>query len=121
MSTKIILVVEDNEAAREGLGVILRKEGHEVVLAANGQQALDLIRGGLCPNLIVLDMLLPVLDGWQFLQQMRRLQPPLTIPTLVATATILTREWASDNGCQGFLRKPIEAEQLLAEVGRCLG
>ena len=65
-------------------------------------------------------MLMPVLDGWSFLQQIRRRVPPSTIPIIVTTGTILTPEWASDHGCQGFVRKPIEPDALIAEIRRCL-
>src|SRR5437588_856666 len=118
---KAILIVEDNEVTREGLAAILRREGFEVEVASHGDEAMEGIRSGRRPDLILLDMLMPVLDGWHFLSWLRRLglQPP--IPVIVATGTILTPEWAQDNGCQGFLRKPIETEQLLEEIRRCLG
>jgi CheY-like chemotaxis protein len=120
MSARLILVVEDNDVVREGFAVILRQEGHEVALAANGQQALDPLRRGPRPDLILLDMLMPVVDGWQFLQRFRP-EGPEQPPVLVITSTILTREWARDHGCEGFLRKPVETEALLEEVRRCLG
>jgi CheY-like chemotaxis protein len=116
-----LLVVEDNEKAREGLATILRREGYEAVLAANGQEALDLLRVGPPPDLIILDMLMPVLDGWHFLETLKR-RGPRPLPNIViTTGTNITLEWALDHGCQGFLRKPIQTEALLAEVRRCLG
>jgi CheY-like chemotaxis protein len=117
---KRLLVVEDNDVAREGLGVVLDREGYQVLLASNGQEALDLLRGTERPDLILLDMLLPVLDGWHFLQRLRREGPQPPIPVIITTATILTGEWARDNGCQGFVRKPFDTDLLLAEIGRCL-
>jgi CheY-like chemotaxis protein len=117
---KRILVVEDNDVSREGLAVVLRQQGYEAVLAANGHEALDLLHAGPRPDLIILDMLMPVLDGWHFLQRWRRQEPQLPIPILVCTGSILTREWANDHHCQGFLRKPIETELPLEEVQRCL-
>lgn len=113
-----ILVVEDNEIARTGLAVILQKAGYRVVAAKDGQQALDYIHAGRSPDLVLLDMLMPVLDGWHFLEVLRRER--VSLPVVVTTGTILTREWARQNGCAGFLRKPIEAQPLLAEVRRCL-
>jgi CheY-like chemotaxis protein len=115
---KRLLVVEDNEVAREGLAAVLRPAGYEVILASNGQEALNVLATGPAPDLILLDMLLPVLDGWQFLNLTRSQgRPP---PIIVTTGTILTPEWARDYGCQGFLRKPIDADALLEEVRRCL-
>jgi CheY-like chemotaxis protein len=117
---KTLLVVEDDAIAREGLNVILRRAGYEVVLAANGEEALASLRRRR-PDLILLDMLMPILDGWHFLKQMKDEVPQLTIPILVVTATILTREWAKDHGCCGFIRKPINPVNLLMEIKHCLG
>jgi CheY-like chemotaxis protein len=115
MSTKI-LVVEDNDLAREGLALALRKEGYEVVPVRHGQEALDYLEAGSSLDLILLDMLMPVLDGWHFLQK----SPHPSAPIIITTGTILSREWADTHGCAGFLRKPIASEDLLAEVHRCL-
>jgi len=119
-SAPTLLVVEDNDVAREGLAVILRREGYRVDLAEHGEAALRKLDKGPPPQLILLDMLMPVLDGWSFLQQIRRRVPLSTIPIIVTTGTILTPEWASDHGCQGFVRKPIEPDALIAEIRRCL-
>jgi CheY-like chemotaxis protein len=116
-----VLVVEDNEVAREGLATILGRAGYEVALAANGQVALDLLRAGPPVDLILLDMLMPVLDGWHFLERLRRQGPRPLPPIVIATGTNLTLEWARDHGCQGFVKKPIETDGLLEEVKRCLG
>jgi CheY-like chemotaxis protein len=119
MTAKRILVVEDNAVTREGLAVILAREGYEVNLAANGLEAFRLMRSGPKPDLILLDMLLPLLDGWQFLKQLTW-EVPVPPPVVIMTGTNLTREWAESHGCQGFLRKPIDTEPLLEEVRRCL-
>src|SRR4051812_34834241 len=116
-----LLVVEDNDEAREGLARFLRGHGYQVVLAADGEQALSCLRCSPRPDLILLDMLLPVLDGWHFLERVRQQQqggqPP--VPVVITTGTNLTREWALDHGCQGFIRKPIDTDRLLDEVRRC--
>lgn len=116
-----ILVVEDDDLSREGLAGLLRKQGYEAIPLCHGRQALDYLEGNAVPDLILLDMLMPVLDGWHFLEQLRRksFRPP--IPVVLTTGTILTREWAASHGCAGCLRKPIEDEDLLAEVRCCLG
>jgi CheY-like chemotaxis protein len=116
-----VLVVEDNEVAREGLAVVLQRAGCEVTLAADGREALDLLRSGPPPQLILLDMLMPVLDGWHFLEELRREVPPRAVPVVIVTSVNLSLEWALDHDCQGFVRKPIESEKLLEEVRRCLG
>ena len=115
-----MLVVEDAAAAREGLAALLGRAGYRVALAANGAEALHFLGGWPTPALILLDMLMPVLDGWHFLEQLRRQVPAPEVPIIVTTGTILSRAWARDHGCQGFLRKPIEPEALFEETRRCL-
>jgi CheY-like chemotaxis protein len=115
-----ILLVEDNEVVREGLAALLWGNGYRVVTAADGEQALGRLRWGPRPDLILLDMLMPVLDGWHFLARLKAGGPRPPVPVVVTTSTILSREWAQDHGCQGFLKKPFEAEQLLDEVRLCL-
>jgi CheY-like chemotaxis protein len=112
---KTILIVEDEPEACEGLGAILRHEGYEVVFATNGEKALEALRGQR-PDLILLDMLMPILDGWQFLKRVTAEIPSPAIPILVVTGTILTREWAKDHGCCGCIRKPIDLDQMMAEI-----
>lgn len=117
---KKLLVVEDNAATRDMLGDVLRRAGYDVVFAADGRQALDSLRAG-PPDLILLDMLLPVLDGWHFLEELNRLQPDPAVRVVVVTGTdAVGREWTESHGCAGFLRKPIEPAPLLAEIERCL-
>jgi CheY-like chemotaxis protein len=120
-SINTILLVEDNEVVREGLARVLRGEGHAVAVAANGREALAALRGGLRPALVLLDMLLPGLDGWRFLEQWRadRALPPA--PFVVVTGlAVASPEWAASLGARGLVRKPVEAEDLLREVNRCL-
>jgi CheY-like chemotaxis protein len=115
-----ILVIEDDDIAREGLAQILRHEGYDVATLTNGKQGLDYLRAGPRPDLIFLDMLLPVLDGWKFLEALEHWSKPLNVPIVVATGTILTPEWAAQHGCAGFLRKPIEPDRLLEQTKRLL-
>jgi len=116
---KTIMVVEDNAIAREGLAVILRRHGFNVIAFENGLDALNHMATGTTQDLILLDMLMPVLDGWHFLQHVKGL-PAGSAPVVVTTGTILTREWAAQNGCAGFLRKPIDEDELLDEINRLL-
>lgn len=117
----LLLVVEDNAVAREGLAAVLRLAGYEVLTAHEGQEALDLLRGSLMPDLILLDMLMEGMDGWRFLEALQHWPQRQSVPIIVTTGTILTREWAEQNGCQGFVHKPIEEQALFEEVERCLG
>jgi CheY-like chemotaxis protein len=119
-ASKKILVVEDNPVALEGLAVVLGRAGYAVATAINGREALDYLHRRPPPDLIVLDMLMPVLDGWHFLAQVRREPWLARVPVVVTTGTILTPEWANSQGCAGLLRKPVDEAELLREVGRCL-
>jgi CheY-like chemotaxis protein len=114
------LVVDDNDVSREALAVLLGRAGYRVVPAANGEEALRLLRGGPPVDLVLLDMLMPVLDGWHFLDRLKSQdrRPPVIVTTSVP---VISWEWAGDHGCAGFLRKPVETDELLAEVARCLG
>ncbi len=116
----LILVVEDNPALRELVSAVLVRAGYRVATAADGRQALHYLEAGPRPDLILLDMLMPGLDGWHFLERLRRLGPP-QIPVVVTTGTCLCREWAEAHDCQGFVPKPVEPDALLGEVERCLG
>jgi CheY-like chemotaxis protein len=111
--------VEDNDLSREWLAILLRRTGYHVVPAANGEEGLRLLKAGPPPDLILLDMLMPVLDGWHFLG---RLQQDASRPPVIVTtaAPALSREWAEAHDCAGFLRKPVDTEELLGEVRRCL-
>ncbi len=115
-----ILVVDDNEVTREGIAVVLRRGGYVVVTAADGAQALDSLRAGPPPALILLDMLMPLVDGWQFLDRLRKGRAPHP-PVIVTSGSVVRDEWALAHGCAGFLPKPVDAEDLLREVRRVLG
>ena len=119
MTHRTILIVEDNELARTNLTKILENAGYRTDSAVNGREALDYLESKPSPDLILLDMLLPVLDGWRFLEELRRINKP-TAPIIVTTGTLLSRKWAEDHGCAAFVRKPIDVEKLLHEIQRCM-
>jgi CheY-like chemotaxis protein len=112
--------VEDDPIFREGLAVILRKEGYQVLLAQNGREALDRLHDGPEPDLVLLDMMLPIEDGWRLMERRRQNPALASIPVLIATALgVGSAQWAASLGACGYLRKPVEIETLLAEVKRC--
>jgi CheY-like chemotaxis protein len=117
---KSVLVVDDNDGCREVAASVLRLGGYAVTEAADGQEALRSLAGGAAPDVILLDMLMPVLDGWQFLKHLKA-SAHGTIPVVITTGTILTREWAESFAGAGFLKKPFTDDELLAEVRRCAG
>ncbi|HVS35407.1 MAG TPA: response regulator [Gemmataceae bacterium] len=122
MSEKTILIVEDNEVQREGLAVVLRKEGYNAVSAMCGDEAVGIVERVVRPDLILLDMMIPSPDGWRFMA-MRKDNPALAAaPVVIVTALgVASPEWAESLGACGLIRKPVETAHLLAEVRRRLG
>jgi CheY-like chemotaxis protein len=118
-ATTAVLVIEDNAIAREGLAAVLRHHGYAVRTARHGRDGLDALTAGRPPDAILLDMYLPQMDGWHFLDWLKG-TPFGSIPVIITTGGILTREWAETHGCAGFLKKPFDDEDLLAELSRCL-
>jgi CheY-like chemotaxis protein len=114
-----ILIVEDRKAEREALDTLLTRAGYSVVALADGHEALTYLQNSPPPSLILLDMLLPVLDGWHFLSEIKK-TPSSAIPIIVTTGTVISRAWAASNGCRGFIKKPVESQTLFAEIDRCL-
>jgi CheY-like chemotaxis protein len=109
-----ILVVEDDPNANWQFTTALAGQGYDVVAVRDGQEALVFLAAyPPPPDLILLDLVMPVLDGWQFLD----LRPHPQVPVIVATST----DPPEPEGCAGFLHKPFETAELLAEVRRCLG
>src|SRR5438105_492315 len=92
---KTLLVVDDDDVVRDEVASTLRGEGYAVIAAANGRQALDFLGSGPVPALVVLDMMMPEQDGWNFLAR-RAADPSLAaIPVLLVTAIgVASREWA---------------------------
>jgi two-component system, chemotaxis family, chemotaxis protein CheY len=118
-SSGLILIVEDNEATRAGLVKVVEAAGYRTASVVNGREALDYLDSKPSPDLILLDMLLPVLDGWHFLEEIQKAKR-VAAPIIVTTGTILTRQWAQDHGCAGFIHKPIDVQELLREIRHCI-
>jgi CheY-like chemotaxis protein len=116
---KTILVVEDDDITRAGFGVVLREHGYLVAEAANGKEALDYLRTHPAPNLILLAMFMPVMDGWRFLKHRDAAWAAIPV-VIVTTLGVASDDWAASLGACGCLRKPVSVEALLEQVGRCL-
>jgi CheY-like chemotaxis protein len=118
---KTLMVVQDKEVTREGLTAVLRREGYGVEAVTDGRLALDRLGTGRRPDLSLLAMFTPVLDGWGFPQAFQRLMPRLSTPVVVLAPAVHSLEWATEHGCVGLVREPIDTRDLLAELRRCLG
>ncbi len=115
-----LLIVEDDEDSRETLAEILRMEAFRVRAAGNGQEALDDLRREPPPDLILLDLMMPVMDGLQF-QYALRLEAELShIPILVISGDSNLAQEAERIHASGYLLKPIQIDRLLALVRKIL-
>jgi two-component system, chemotaxis family, chemotaxis protein CheY len=115
-----VLVVDDDPDILEALSEILEAEGFEIRRARNGKEALDRLEPD-APQLILLDLMMPVMDGWEFAQRMRQRPPEIArIPIIVLSADRNVGSKASDLGAVGHLAKPFELNDLLELVRRSL-
>ncbi len=112
----LILVVEDHEFAREALATLLQTMGYQTLDAANGKDALAMLAKGTRPDLILLDLMMPVMDGWEFMQRQRKDWRLCTIPTIVVTGVASHDPRCLEMPIVRFLPKPYSAEQLLAAI-----
>lgn len=106
-----VLVVDDDASIRGFVSEALGEEGYEVVQAANGSQALELVAER-APDLILLDVRMPGVDGWQVLDELRSAAGPQT-PVVVMTASFTGQDRALQSGAQGYLAKPFELGDLV--------
>jgi CheY-like chemotaxis protein len=113
---KRILVVEDDDFTRETMTMLLAIEGFTVTAAANGQEALDKLRAAAPPDLILLDLMMPVKDGWQFRREQAQDPALASIPVVVVSAAGDVGQKAASIGAAGYLQKPVEPGVLLATV-----
>lgn len=117
-----ILLVEDNEMNRDMLSRRLIRKGFEVELAIDGQQGIDMARQ-LTPDLILMDMSLPVIDGWEASRRLKADPATAAIPIIALTAHAMVddREKALAAGCDEYDTKPIELPRLLDKISSLAG
>ena len=116
-----ILLVEDNEPSRDALSRRLERRGFKVQTAADGGQAVTMAQS-IVPNLILMDLGLPVIDGWEATRQIKAAATTRHIPVVVLSAHAMTndRELALAAGADDFDSKPIRFEQLLEKIAALL-
>ena len=111
-----VLIVEDDRDTREMLGRFLELEGFDVQTAANGELALKVLQDEELPSVIILDLMMPVMNGWQF-RVAQQSDPNLSqIPVVVVTAAGV-REDIPAITADGWLSKPVDFDRLLATIG----
>lgn len=114
---QLILVVDDDPDIREVVRDILEGEGYRVATAANGAEALRVLEQQPAA-LVLLDMRMPVLNGWDFAAALRA--RGARTPILVMTAAQSARRWAEEIGAQGYIAKPFDLSELLTAIERLL-
>lgn len=117
-----ILLVEDNEMNRDMLSRRLMRKGYEVVIAVDGGEGHEMAQT-VNPDLILLDMSLPVLDGWEVARRLKGNDATKKIPIIALTAHAMAgdREKALEAGCDDYDTKPIELPRLLSKMDALLG
>ena len=117
-----ILLVEDDEMNRDMLARRLERRGHQVVIALDGEQAVTMARSE-APDLILMDMSLPVLDGWEATRRFRAASETRAVPIIALTAHAMQgdREKAIEAGCDDYDTKPVEFQRLLEKIQTILG
>ena len=112
-----ILLVEDNEMNRDMLSRRLMRRGYDVVMTVDGQQAVSAATADL-PDLILMDMSLPVIDGWEATRRIKAAEPTAHIPIIALTAHAMAgdRDRAIAAGCDDYDTKPIELLRLLGKI-----
>lgn len=112
-----ILIVEDNEENRDVLSRRLRRRGYDVVAAANGQDGVEMAENEL-PDIVLMDMNMPILDGWEATRLLRSNQATAKLPIIGLTAHAMAgdREKAMEAGCADYHTKPIDYSKLLDQI-----
>ncbi len=116
-----ILVVEDNEMNRDMLSRRLRRKGFEVILAVDGAEGVAKAQSE-SPDLILMDMSLPVMDGWEATRQIKASDASASIPIIALTAHAMAgdREKAMQAGCDDYDTKPVQLTRLLSKIESAL-
>lgn len=114
-----ILIVEDNELSRDMLSRRLRRKGYEVLVATDGQEGIAMAQREL-PDLVLMDLSLPDLDGWEATRRLKKDATTHHIPVIALTAHAMSgdREKAIDAGCDEYDTKPIDLRRLLSKMVR---
>jgi two-component system, cell cycle response regulator DivK len=117
-----VLLVEDNEMNRDMLSRRLIRRGFQVVFAVDGQQGIDLARSER-PDVILMDMSLPIIDGWEASRRLKADDATRSVPVIGLTAHAMSgdREKAIEAGCDDYDTKPVELDRLIGKIERLLG
>jgi CheY-like chemotaxis protein len=113
MPRKTILLVEDDYDIRQTLKEVLELEGYSVVPASNGKEAIQTLEQIEKPSLILLDLMMPIMTGWEFLEAQQGDLRFADVPVIVVSAA---GDKAKSAKAQAFVKKPIEVDSLLSLI-----
>ncbi|HZI15627.1 MAG TPA: response regulator [Myxococcus sp.] len=117
-SGNCVLAVDDDPDILLAFKDVLEMEGHCVLLARGGREALELLRRGTRPAVILLDLMMPDLSGWEFIEAQTADASLASIPVVVLSGQGVSAREVAALGAAGYLRKPVDLEQLLGTVSR---
>ncbi|MEN9215324.1 MAG: response regulator [Gloeomargarita sp. DG02_4_bins_56] len=117
-----VLVVEDQRAQREMIVSLLEQDGLQVLSAADGDEALAMVQGGQIPDLVVMDVVMPRMNGYQLVRQLRDYPQTREIPVLMCSSKGETfdKHWGLKQGADAYIVKPFEPQDLLGTVRQLL-
>lgn len=113
---RTVLIVDDDFDVRETLADVLRDEGYQVAVAVDGVDALEYLRANEAPALILLDWMMPRMDGAQFRLEQQKDPKMASVPVVLLTADVRTSEKARSLNAEAYLKKPVKLEALLEAV-----
>jgi CheY-like chemotaxis protein len=113
-----VLVVDDDYAVLDSMKEVLEDEGYEVMLAANGLEALRELRKGVPPCVILLDLMMPVMNGWEFREEQLQDGGLAAIPTIIVTAHNKAEVSTAELKAASVIRKPVQPDTLLEAIGK---
>jgi CheY-like chemotaxis protein len=106
-----VLIIDDDQPTRDALSAVLEGEGHQVSQAANGRDALDLLEHSALPDVVLLDMMMPVMTGWRFIEIVR--SHPIFRALALVVISAASDEWLEVTGARAIVRKPLNLDRLL--------
>jgi two-component system, chemotaxis family, chemotaxis protein CheY len=116
---RIVLVVDDDPDILQTLALCLSTEGYKVLMAGNGQEALDVLSGER-PSCVLLDLMMPIMDGWQFVSELET-RGWRRMPILVLSADRAVQQHSSKLKAEAYLAKPFDLDELLGKVSQLTG
>ena len=116
---RLVLVIDDDPDILQTLGLCLSSEGYRVLMAANGKEALDILESE-HPSVILLDLMMPVMDGWQFVAELDH-RGQRDVPLLILSADRSVQGHAQQLRASGHLAKPFDLDELLGKVQQLTG